>query len=339
MNTLTVILAIFFFLILLALGFAFVTIWRAWKTLPQRGQMEYYQAIASKRRVILLLIPIAILPWMTFFALRFQPLVSLALGLIWGGITFWYWEHEVQPNTKFTWENEDTIPFPYLPRPTQTPDYRPDPLPIPQLKDQDLVHKNFSWYFASQDLTQSFEMDISQSRFEKFHQESRLQLNQWSHYVRKEMPEIRVLAIQFQNLHLEHNWCTFQQASNILSFIQQCISYTADQDTTDQSEWPRYPIETLMEETGDCEDVAILAAAILTRLGFQTALLEYPHHMALGIAGADDIPGHFIEDHKLRKRYFYAEATAQGWHIGEIPEDYLDVPPKRIIPIEILLET
>jgi hypothetical protein len=100
----------------------------------------------------------------------------------------------------------------------------------------------------------------------------------------------------------------------------------------------RYPIETLMEETGDCEDVSVLTAAILVRLGFQVALLLYPKHVAVGVGGAENLKGHYISEPDSGIRYFYAESTASGWHIGEVPKEYRDQPPDKILPIHILIE-
>ena len=118
--------------------------------------------------------------------------------------------------------------------------------------------------------------------------------------------------------------------------MQECIEYAFDKDTTKLSEWPRYPIETLYEGIGDCEDDAILAAAIMSRLGFKVALLHLPGHCALGIAGVDNLPGTYIEDTKTGTHYYYAEATGKGWEIGKIPEDFKKVNIE-IYPIERLI--
>ncbi|NLA39228.1 MAG: transglutaminase domain-containing protein [Methanomicrobiales archaeon] len=48
-------------------------------------------------------------------------------------------------------------------------------------------------------------------------------------------------------------------------------------------EYPKYPTEMLVDGKGDCEDSAILMAALLDALGYDTVLLGYPDHMVLGI--------------------------------------------------------
>ena len=52
-------------------------------------------------------------------------------------------------------------------------------------------------------------------------------------------------------------------AREMAKFVQDCIVYEYDSDTTGQDEFPRYPIETLYERRGDCEDTSILMAALL----------------------------------------------------------------------------
>jgi chitodextrinase len=48
------------------------------------------------------------------------------------------------------------------------------------------------------------------------------------------------------------------------NFVQGAIDYTYDRSGF---EYPRYPIETLVDETGDCEDTAILYASLVRTLG------------------------------------------------------------------------
>jgi hypothetical protein len=78
-----------------------------------------------------------------------------------------------------------------------------------------------------------------------------------------------------------------------------------------------------MEGTGDCEDVAILCTAVIARLGFQVFLLEYPKHVAFGVAGANNLKGDYVQGPNTGMRYLYGEATVKGWYLGEIPHKYI----------------
>lgn len=204
----------------------------------------------------------------------------------------------------------------------------------------DLVHKNFQWKFrpkgSSKEVEQTVELAISRARFEYYRRQPRYH-GQWNVYAELEMPEVRDLAAEFQKLHADHTWSTFNQAYNVLKFVQNCIPYSFDKDTTGHDDWARYPIETLMEGTGDCEDVAILCAAVIARLGFQVVLLQYPNHLAIGVAGADNLKGDYLLDPNTGLRYFYGEATADGWHLGEIPTEYVNGKLEQILPVRILV--
>jgi len=53
-----------------------------------------------------------------------------------------------------------------------------------------------------------------------------------------------------------------------LDFVTAVIPYTPDTD-----EWPRYPVETLVEGQGDCEDTAILFTSLVRPLGYGVHML------------------------------------------------------------------
>lgn len=181
--------------------------------------------------------------------------------------------------------------------------------------------RHFRWTFAPHDgrtVEMEIDLGLSSVRYQAARAEERRPVGDWAHYAEVDMPELHALAAEFSRLHQNRNWSTLEQASNVLCFTQQCIDYQHDEDTTPELEWPRYPIETLMDQAGDCEDDVILTAAVLKRLGFDVALLYYPGHCALGVAGARGLPGEYVTHEG--KSYFYGETTAEGWHLGEVPD-------------------
>jgi transglutaminase-like putative cysteine protease len=205
----------------------------------------------------------------------------------------------------------------------------------------DLEELTYRWDFtpkgSGKNCEQEIRLKLSKSRFEYYRRQPRLN-GQWNIYAELEMPEVRDLAAEFQKLHANHKWNTYNQACNVLNFVQANIKYSFDSVTTGHEDWPRYPIETLMECTGDCEDVAILCAAIIARLGFQVVLLLYPEHLAFGVAGAENLMGDYVQDQRTRVHYYYGEATSKGWHLGEIPKDYLGKKPEQILAVNILID-
>ncbi|MDV0446572.1 hypothetical protein MsAg5_04170 [Methanosarcinaceae archaeon Ag5] len=112
-----------------------------------------------------------------------------------------------------------------------------------------------------------------------------------------------------------YNYSEDQVVENMIAFIQ-AMPYTSDSVTTGFDEYPRYPIETLVDGGGDCEDSSILAAALLNEMGYDTALLGFDNHMALGVAGIDNAAGTYFE---RNGKYYYVETTSNDYDIGEVP--------------------
>ncbi len=200
---------------------------------------------------------------------------------------------------------------------------------------------SFSWSFQPRGgknaVPQQIDLRIDRARLEHYRRLARFR-GQWNRYAEAEMPEIRELALAFQSLHARKHWSTYNQASNVLAFVQQSIPYQNDLLTTGHEDWPRYPIETLADCTGDCEDVAILCAAVLARLGFQVILLVYEQHLAFAVAGAEKLKGAYITNPRTGARCFYGEATAKGWCLGEVPKAYAGIDPVEVLPVSILME-
>jgi regulator of replication initiation timing len=113
-----------------------------------------------------------------------------------------------------------------------------------------------------------------------------------------------------------------QQKINFVITFVQSLPYTVDSVTALADEYPRYPVETLFDRGGDCEDTSILVSAILDRMGYDVALINPPKHMAVGIVSAA-ATGRYFEYNG--KKYFYLETTGEGWRIGEIPREYIGV--------------
>jgi len=113
-----------------------------------------------------------------------------------------------------------------------------------------------------------------------------------------------------------------EKVNFVISFVQS-LPYTVDSVTTDWNEYPRYPLETLFDRGGDCEDTSILVAALLDRMGYDVCLLFLSHenHCAVGIA-LDGVSGSYYEHDG--SNYYYLESTGDGWEIGDIPSSFTD---------------
>ena len=111
---------------------------------------------------------------------------------------------------------------------------------------------------------------------------------------------------------------------NAVAFVQ-AINYTDDMDpaTNTKTDYWQYPVETLVKESGDCEDHAILAAALLKEMGYDVAvvLLEVPTrgHAAAAVA-CDNCNGFYYP--VSGKKYYFLETTAFGSSLGTMDTYY-----------------
>ena len=124
---------------------------------------------------------------------------------------------------------------------------------------------------------------------------------------------------------------------DLIFFVQQ-IPYAPDNSTDSytegvlpryavsrggEAEYLRYPAEMLVDGKGDSEDAAILMAGLLDALGYDTVLLRYPDHMALGLQMegfnpyyAKYTPKYFTYE---GKHYYYVEGT--GFALKSVTPD------------------
>lgn len=124
-----------------------------------------------------------------------------------------------------------------------------------------------------------------------------------------------------------------EKVSYAVSAIQQ-LPYVKDSVDDSYNDYNKYPIETLVEAGGDCEDTVILLAATLLAEPFNYGMIliylpyENPDHIGLGIRGNETVNGSYYTYEE--DRYFYQETTGEGWELGELPEDYKDESAKLI---------
>lgn len=132
-----------------------------------------------------------------------------------------------------------------------------------------------------------------------------------------QVAEIDQMAGQINSTALKEHFTELEKVNFVIAFVQS-LPYTVDIETTPYNDYPRFPVETLFERGGDCEDTSILVAALLDRLGYDVALLHLDgaRHMAAGIS-LNGMYGSYYE--YQGKKYFYLETTGKGWRIGQIP--------------------
>ena len=118
-----------------------------------------------------------------------------------------------------------------------------------------------------------------------------------------------------------------QRMNFILAFVQY-IEYQSDDVFMGYEEYWKYPVETLFDQGGDCEDTSILLSAIAEAMGYNTCLLLFPGHMAMGVDLGDGV-GSFVSygNHK----FSYCETTATGYSVGDKPSSVTN--SATVVPI------
>jgi hypothetical protein len=92
----------------------------------------------------------------------------------------------------------------------------------------------------------------------------------------------------------------------------------------------KYPVETIVDNKGDCDLFSFIAASIIKAGGLDVVLLYYEHesHMNIGV-GLPTVPQHVRGDvfsiTNNNIKYYVAECTGgnwqDGWRVGECPDE------------------
>jgi len=152
--------------------------------------------------------------------------------------------------------------------------------------------------------------------------------------------ELRRLAAQILTRANHAGWDELKLAEVVLHLTQACITYADDKETTGFAEYGRFPLQTLADKVGDCEDTAMLLCALLSHLGIESAFVVTDDHgtghaaSALKLNGA---PSRLAGDEGIIEHdganWLYGETTLdcsfRSWGImspGQIVKHVIPVP-------------
>ncbi len=113
-----------------------------------------------------------------------------------------------------------------------------------------------------------------------------------------------------------------------INFVESMV-YEYDIDYISELEWPKYPIETIIDQRGDCEDTSFLMASILGALDYDTIILIFSDHVAVGV-WCESCTGTYYNYNG--RKYFFLETTgyADNWEVGRIWGKYAYESPMII---------
>jgi hypothetical protein len=101
----------------------------------------------------------------------------------------------------------------------------------------------------------------------------------------------------------------------------------------------KYPVETMMDEQGDCDLFSFIAASVMKAGGLDVVLLYYEEqsHMNVGVhlsSAPEDTRDNVFYVTNGGERYYVSECTGgnwkEGWRVGECPEDLKQVSAEVI---------
>lgn len=202
-------------------------------------------------------------------------------------------------------------------------------------KSDEIITRNYLWEYGGGEW--NWEVPIPQLLYEYYKDLPRPPTQDYSVYVTHPLDDmyIELLVEKIQKAAQQEEYSEYETVEFAVSFIQS-LPYTADDVTTQYDEYPRYPIETLVDNGGDCEDTSILLASILNSMGYGVVLIQLPDHCAIGIKGDENIYGTYWEYEG--DKYFYLETTNTGWRVGQLPDVYENTAASifPMLPIPIL---
>jgi len=191
------------------------------------------------------------------------------------------------------------------------------------------LNRHYEWQFQGR--SWSWDMMIPASEY--YYYKNQVRTYDYASYMTENDEYIESLALELKDCADNEGWSSFELVSFTLAFVQS-LEYTSDSVTTGYDEYPRYPIETLVDEGGDCEDTSVLFATLIQAdpIDIDAVLLilpaDSPEHMAAGVAGGSGTQGAYYEYDG--RNYYYCETTGEGWMVGDIPNDY------RYVTVQII---
>ena len=164
------------------------------------------------------------------------------------------------------------------------------------------VTRTYRWSYGGR--TRTLELTISSETYEYYAAQPRDEWSQrdYAEYVLDPLDDLYLedVAAQVAGAVAGEYYATVE---NALAFVQRCIGYAPDPGPFD---YPRYPVETLYDRVGDCEDTAILYTSLIRTLGHGALL-------ALVDTDNDGRSDHMVAYVPVEEAYAAARPSGSFW--------------------------
>jgi len=187
--------------------------------------------------------------------------------------------------------------------------FSPDSIPV--------IDKEYTWTWEGVERTVT--VKVPEALYNYYSGKERFTTTDYRGYVLHPYDDayVAVLVREFAVIQVEEGLTDEERLKLMISFVQD-MDYVADPASAGQGDYPKYPVETLVDGGGDCEDTSILMASLLESTGFNVSLLLLPNHMAVGLE-VNATGAHWTLNNVT---YYYLETTASAWDIGEVPAGF-----------------
>jgi hypothetical protein len=177
-----------------------------------------------------------------------------------------------------------------------------------------VIDRSYTWEYDGEEYT--FDIAIPEPLYEYYSEKTRYRTQDYRGYIMHPYDDdyVRVLLSEFDRIIGLTELTEEDKVGLVRTFVQN-MEYEQDSDTL---EYPKFPVETLFDGGGDCEDTTILMGHLLKEMDVGTALIYMPGHMALAIEGNSTGIGWTLDN----TTYYYQETTAKGWDPGDVPFSY-----------------
>ncbi len=195
------------------------------------------------------------------------------------------------------------------------------------------VKRTFDWTYDNNDYSISIEIDYDDLLYTRDYYSVKERAQQNSHtrdktfvtlsYENETMAPYMTELVGLLTTELNKNYKTVSETTllgYLLAFTQY-IEYQTDEEYMGTEEYWKFPLETLYDQGGDCEDTSILFIALAHQcrseygMSYDVALQLLPGHMA-GAVKLNSGSGKYTTN---PSGYIYAETTTIGYYLGEIP--------------------
>lgn len=198
-----------------------------------------------------------------------------------------------------------------------------------------VLERNFTWSYSGE--TYEIGLVIPEPMYEYYNTKPRYHTSDYRGYILHPYDDeyIETLVKEFEIISALNNLSPKQETELVISYVQN-LHYLTDQ-TTGFDEYPKFPVETLVDGGGDCEDTSILMAHLLDTMGVDVALLRLPVHMAVGV----DLDASGVSWSIENYTYYYLETTVSGWEPGDIPVEHVgkEVTINSVMDMPFLMHT